>query len=517
MSFMQGTTVETELKLEIDPADSDKLRRHPVIEELVDGKPEQDELTEIYFDTPELDLRKRGAGLRVRKTRGQWIQTLKAGGSVKGGLHQRDEWETPVDGAVPALDRLALMVDADSSLSALLKQKSLADALQPIFQVKVQRTTWNLRDGDSRIELVLDEGSVQREDQKVPVSEIELELKEGEPARLYAVALKLLDSVPLRLSNVSKAQRGYALCRKEQRAPVKAAPVAFPPSPTIEDGLQAIVLNCLAQVQANEVAVMESGHPESLHQMRVGLRRLRSALKLFEESVSCPEDLQEELRWLGESLGEARDWDVLSSSTLARAGGAGDASFPVLNAAMEEVVHGKREQVGTALRSPRYSRLMISMFAWAMGKQWRDTPSRAAIEQLEAPLRAFAKTAVKLGHKRILKRGRNIRSAPPEELHRLRIAGKRNRYTVEFFASLYRQKRLRKYLDALSSMQDELGWRNDVSVGEGLLRRLETEKPEAAASASYARGFLAAHVSGNKFNLRKTWKRFRKADLPRLR
>lgn len=509
--------MEIELKLELDPADGDKLRRHPLIEKLADGKPEQDELAAIYFDTPEFTLRQHGAGLRVRKMRGHWIQTLKAGGSVKGGLHQRDEWETPVDGAVPALDQLASMVDADSPLSALLKQPSLAGTLQPIFRVKVQRSTWNLRDGDGCVELVLDEGSVQRDDRKVPVSEIELELKEGEPGRLYDIALRLLDGVPLRLSNVSKAQRGYALCRQEEPAPVKATPVAFPRSPTIEDGLQAIVLNCLAQIQANESAVMESGHPESLHQMRVGLRRLRSALKLFDEAASCPADLQEELRWLGEALGEARDWDVLSSSTLARAGGVGDASFPALNAAMDEVVRGKRNQAGAALRSPRYTRLMIGMFARAMGKQWRDTPALVHVEQLEAPLKAFAQKAVKQGHRRVLKRGRNIRRAPPEELHRLRIAGKRNRYAVEFFAPLYRPKRLRKYLDALSAMQDELGWRNDVSVGDRLLRHLETEKPEAAASAAYARGFLAAHVSSNEQKLRKTWKRFREAGLPRLR
>lgn len=509
--------MEIELKLELDPADSDTLRGHPVIKALGNGKPKQDELTAIYFDTPQFILRQHGAGLRVRKMRGRWIQTLKAGGSVQGGLHQHDEWETPVDGAVPALAQIASMVDAGSPLSALLRQPSLANALQPIFQVKVHRTTWNLRDGDSFVELVLDEGSVQHEDRKVPVSEIELELKEGEPGCLYAIAMKLLDGIPLHLSNVSKAQRGYALCRQEERAPMKAVPVTFPPSPTIEDGLQAIVLNCLAQIQANEASVMDSDNPESLHQIRVGLRRLRSSLKLFGKSAPCPVHLQEELRWLGEALGEARDWDVLSSSTLARVRGTGDASFSALNAAMDEVVRGKRNQAGAALRSPRYARLMISIFAWVIGKQWRDTSGQANIEQLEAPLKAFAEKALRQGHKRIVKRGRNIRHATPEELHRLRIAAKRNRYAVEFFAPLQRQKRLRTYLDALSAMQDELGWRNDVSVGDRLLKYLETEKPAAAASAAYARGFLAASVSDNERKLRKTWKHFRGADRPRLR
>lgn len=509
--------METELKLELDPADSNRFRHNPIIKELADGKARQEELIAIYFDTPDFLLRQHGAGLRVRKIQGRWIQTLKAGGSVKGGLHERHEWESPVGGAVPELKQFAATADMDGSLTTLLKRSSIANALQPVFRVKVQRITWNLRDGDNHVELVLDAGSVQRKGRKMPVSEIELELREGEPGCLYDIALRLLDGVPLRLSNVSKAQRGYALCGLNEPMVAKVEPVAFPPSPTVEDAFQAIVLNCLLQIQANEMAITESCDPESLHQMRVGLRRLRSALKLFEDAVQCPAALRKELRWLGEALGEARDWDVLSSETLPRAVGTGDTSFPALKTTLDEVVRDKRNQAGAALHSTRYTRLIIGVFAWAMGKRWRDVPARIDATQLDAPLKVFAENAVKQGHKRILKRGRNIRHATLAELHKLRIAGKRNRYAVEFFAPLFRRKGLRKYLNTLSIMQDRLGRHLDVSVGNRLLRQLETEIPAAAASAAFARGFLTARTAGDGRKLRTIWKRFREANLPRQR
>jgi CHAD domain-containing protein len=76
--------------------------------------------------------------------------------------------------------------------------------------------------------------------------------------------------------------------------------------------------NCLEHIQRNEVAVVEGHDPETLHQMRVGVRRLRSALKLFATVAPCPPALLEDIDWLGMELGAARDWDVLLSSTLAR-------------------------------------------------------------------------------------------------------------------------------------------------------------------------------------------------------
>ncbi|OWW18947.1 CYTH and CHAD domain-containing protein [Noviherbaspirillum denitrificans] len=507
--------MEIELKLELDPADSHKLRRHPLIAKLAAGRAQRETQTSIYFDTPDYFLLTHNAGVRVRQTGHRWVQTLKAGGGVTGGLHVRNEWETPVSGPALELRKLAALAEPGSLLHQPATMQRLA-ALQPVFTVTVQRTTWNLRDGENLIELVLDEGSIRREGTTLPVNEIELELKAGEPGSLYLLALRLLNHVPLRLSNASKAQRGYALCGQVKSGPYRASPLSYGPAPNIETGLREIVLNCLAHIQANEAGVLEGNDAECLHQMRVGVRRLRSALQLFQALAPCPDELRDEIRWLGGKLGAARDWDVLVSTTLGRIGDAGAEYLPAISEVAAAVAREKRAEAGAALRSPRYSCAMMRMFAWATDAQWREGMLPAEAGMLDTPLEAFAQAAIGHSRKQVLKRGKNIRKASAPKLHELRIAAKRNRYAVEFFSSLYRPRRLRRYLDALVALQDELGRRNDLATGCSLLGQLEIWKPEIAAAAGFVRGCLEAEASGRRRKLRNAWKRFCAAGLPRL-
>jgi CHAD domain-containing protein len=250
--------------------------------------------------------------------------------------------------------------------------------------------------------------------------------------------------------------------------------------------------------------------------MRVGVRRLRSALRLFEEAIPCPADLQEELRWLGGELGAARDWDVLSHSTLGRAGQTPDAEARLakLRNAAASVAQNKLDEAVQALRSKRYSELLLRFYSWVEGMHWQDELQQRRIQALSEPLSGFAHSAIRRGHKRLRRHARNLYDGEAAALHRLRIAAKRNRYAVEFFASLYRPKRVRKYITALTALQDELGSRNDISVAEGLLQQLESQQPEVAGDISYVRGYLAAQLQGNDSRLRKTWKKFRKTKMP---
>ena len=119
--------VETELKLRITPGQLARLKRHPLLKEHSSTRPVTRRLYNIYYDTPKLDLYRSGMALRLRHAGRQWLQTLKGGGSVKAGLHQRNEWEVPVSG--PALDFSgAEGVDWDKHLPGLSRKK-----LQPIF------------------------------------------------------------------------------------------------------------------------------------------------------------------------------------------------------------------------------------------------------------------------------------------------------------------------------------------------------------------------------------------------
>jgi len=275
--------MEVELKLLLDPAPAAALRRHPLLRQHAIAKPRQ-QLTSIYFDTPDLHFRRHDAALRVRKVSESgghtqhWVQTLKGGGQVAAGLHQRAEWESRVGGPQPELGALIALVGPGSAWAKVLSAQALTQRLTPIFTTRVRRTTWLLRlpQGDE-IELALDQGTMQHDAAQEPISEIELELMSGDPARLFDVALALLKTVPLRVGNVSKAERGYALHAPQPPAVVEAAPLELAPGLTVEQGFQAITRHCLAQLQGNEAGVAQGHDPESVHQMRVGLRRLRSA------------------------------------------------------------------------------------------------------------------------------------------------------------------------------------------------------------------------------------------------
>jgi len=92
---------EIELKLTIDSAHVTRLRNHPMLKTAGQEKSRRRKLYSVYFDTPDRDLYKLGITLRLRRAGGCWVQTIKGGGSSEGGMHQRNEWEWPVQGMEP--------------------------------------------------------------------------------------------------------------------------------------------------------------------------------------------------------------------------------------------------------------------------------------------------------------------------------------------------------------------------------------------------------------------------------
>ncbi|MYM65586.1 CHAD domain-containing protein [Pseudoduganella sp. FT55W] len=491
--------MEVELKLLLAPEDNDKLLHHP----LLDTPARVQQLTARYFDTPDLHLLRHGAGLRVRKVDGEWIQTMKAGGSVQSGLHSRNEWEGPVDRPWPRLGKLRKMVGDDEHWLSMLDVPELKDRLEPLFVVDVQRHSWDVEIGGNRIEVVLDVGHIERKAHKVPVNEIELELKEGDPAGLYAFALQLLDDIPLRISNINKAQRGYMLVRETGNAPFRAQALALEVDAPLSDALPAVLGNCLEQIQRNEIAVIDGHDPETLHQMRVGVRRLRSALKLFDTVAPCPPALQEDINWLGAELGAARDWDVLVSSTLARV----DASQMELQSLALQTAHAKRSEAAQALLSPRYTRLMLTMGSWML--QTAPLLNGSAMQ--------FSRQSLQHLHKSLIKRANRMNDSDAASAHRTRIAAKRSRYALEFFHALYRSKGTHTYLKALAAVQEELGQHNDLAVADHLLQELAQQHPQSSGAIQFARGYLLAQQATQAADLNAIRNRLHALRLPHSR
>lgn len=508
--------MEIELKLLIDKAHVERLLSLPLLEKYAIKKPRQQKITNTYFDTPTLDIRQSSASLRIRHVNGEWVQTLKSGGSVDGGLHQRNEWESKVDSPFPDLPALRELVEPHSSWEKLLRTPSLAESLHPIFTSHIKRTAWDLKlpDGDE-IELVLDQGSLECDGAEIPIGEIELELKSGTPDHLFDYALEMIETVPLHIGNLSKAERGYMLYAPEQRNPVKAARLALSNDLTVEEVFKAIVANCMAQIQHNEAGVAEGDDPESIHQMRVGVRRLRSALGLFKDVIACPDTLKEELRWLATKLGEARDWEVFAGATLSKVHVAVPkrADMQPLQQAARDIARKNREEAAAAINSMRHTRLMLSFSSWMQETRWRDSINGSAGSNLNLPIRKFAKRTLAHTRNRLRKREKQLHGNDAQARHQVRIAAKKARYAAEFFQSLYPARQVQNYVDALSALQDDLGWLNDAVVADGLLHRLQEEQPDFAGSAGFARGYLTARIESDIPQLEKRWKQFMKAKL----
>jgi CHAD domain-containing protein len=283
-----------------------------------------------------------------------------------------------------------------------------------------------------------------------------------------------------------------------------------------EDALQAIAANCIAQIQGNEAGVLQGGDPEHVHQMRVGLRRLRSLLKLFEDAAPLPAGLDQELRWLGEELGAARDWEVLAEDTLSQLMHAhsGEPALLQLQQAALTEARARRAKAGQALGSVRYARLMLRLIAWLHGTRWRQDAAPEQQKALAAPVKDFAQRVLKEGKRRMARRARKLAAADAPARHRLRIAAKRMRYATEFFASLYPPRHVRPFVRALSSLQDTLGHLNDAAVTRKALRELATQQPAQALGAGFVIGLLTEREPAALEKMCKRWKALRRRRRP---
>jgi triphosphatase len=283
---------------------------------------------------------------------------------------------------------------------------------------------------------------------------------------------------------------------------------------TVEQAFQAISVNCMDQIQANRDAVAHNQDVESLHQMRVGLRRLTSALQLFGDFFRIPDDLRRDLDWLGERLGEARDWDVLSESTLPRVVDGIEDKFQLIGINTVAAVKSAEQHaaLSEAVSSRRYKRLIFSFARWVHSGDWRDAMPRKRRKQLASRISEFARDLLSHEQHRLLKRGGKLSAATPKARHKVRIAAKKARYAAEFFQSLL--PKTKPYIKSLSHLQDELGRLNDISVADRLLKELTGEHIELQESAALVRGYLAASAANDVKKINGLWKKFSSAKLP---
>lgn len=476
---------ETELKLTLPPTLVPALLAHPVLCNAA-ALGEEQHLDNVYFDTPELDLRRERIAVRLRASDGHRVQTVKCAGEVVGGLASRPEWEQAArpDGGFDfsAIDQPPLR----ERLETIQRQGRLA----PVFETAFTRRTWRCPvEGDGAVLIMLDRGSVRAGEREEPICEIELELESGQAADLFGLAKALALAVPLRPESVSKAERGYRLYLGEALRPVRAQRPQLSPGLSPWQAFARVATGGIEHLQANQQGAIAGDDPEYIHQVRVALRRLRSALRLFRPAL--PQDLAAALapplKELAQALAPAREWDVVMDEILApiQADNPGDDALAQVMAAAAVERAQARARARSALQAAQYGELMLALGA-ALHHPSPPTVGRKGLQ-------GFAARRVDKLRQGVLEQIDAARTLDLPGLHGLRMALKRLRYALEFFSSLgERPQRTRRELTRLSRYQDELGRICDLFAAQRLLGGLLLADPRLTAAVF---DLLARHAS----------------------
>jgi inorganic triphosphatase YgiF len=500
------TTREIELRLATVDAARRLLPKCAALASLDVSPARTRELESVYWDTPALDLNAARIALRLRRggNGGGWVQTLKAD---RQNPHARDEFEGDAVGDRPDLP-LAQRLGWSAPASFDVQQADL----RPVFHTRVVRTTHEVTFDDGSVaELAFDRGELfvpGRDGAVEPIREIEIELSRGSARRLYELAWRLVDELPsTRMLFASKAERGYALLTGALQ-PRHALDIDVPRKAPAAHVAWRAAAETLAQLQAN-VEGARAGDAESIHQLRIGMRRLRVAAALARKTglPAWSEALRAELAWFWETSGPTRDLDVLALQTwpAVMAGSRGECATAAFEAALAERRRESHRKLRDALDGRRFQHLAIAL-------------GFSSVLQEEAAPSAGGRTSAKLARRllsrraeRIVERGAAIERLPAAERHRLRIDAKKLRYLGEFFAGS-RARRTRRYLRRLADLQTVLGELNDLAATERTIESIAATLPSGGRAEVMAlwKDYADARERMLASELGPKWRRFAK-------
>lgn len=438
---------EAEIKLDIDPADASRLAGLPVFE----GEADHKRQISVYFDLPKGKLRRNGWVLRVREADGRFIQTIKRSGPSPIPV-ERDEWEEEVGGLSPDLKAIARTPLAD-----VVRARQFGE-LRAVCRCDVDRTTRIITSGKGSFELTYDEGLVEARDACEPIHEVELELKDGDLSALLASARTIVRQAPVKIGVLAKSERGFALADEKPTAPAKATPVMLARRMSVAEGFATVATGCLKHFRMNEPLLIAERDPEALHQLRVAIRRLRSALWLFRPAVRDTKlpGFQDQLRRFTRELGAPRNIDVIL------------ATLPLNDPARSHLEDDRKRLYTKIIRKldSRSFRLFIfDLFAWIQAGKWR------AGKKACGPLMPFAVRRLDRLWRKIDRKAEHLGRLSDEERHKVRIDTKKMRYAVEFLVEPLRSlgdKQVR-FVRAAENIQDRLGELNDLATRQELL------------------------------------------------
>ena len=478
---------EIELKLSLpgaDPAGLAKLLSS--LELFVTCEPSTQRLHNIYYDTPDQQLRRQRVALRLRRTDSlampQWRQTLKTSTAEPSALSRRGEWEAAVSG--PALSMQAL---ESTAWNVIDPTGCLFEALVPCFVTDFERMTWLLRSSDdSVVEVALDIGHIAADGKFAQICELELELKSGRIAALFVLARLVANTLAVLPFTQSKAERGFLLAQGVTSSAQRAMPPKLGQGLTRSELAQRVLQEMFGQFTVNLNAIIQSEDPEFVHQARIGWRRFKSALRLLNklpEMADLPN--LSELQSLISSLGELRNLEVALFETLPQLSSAycqGDkkreASWLVMLELLTKAIAAQRQSVRNNLNAPKVGVTLLLITEWLENlsasdrrKQSKDTSTHRWAVRRILRLRQSLELSLQ-------------KSGSADEEHQARILAKRLRYSIQALRDLLPRRLANSANAQAESLQTAIGLRRDLQQVSELVAALEVD----AGIADYLRG-----------------------------
>lgn len=422
-----------------------------------------------YYDTADERLAAAGLALRVRQEGPRWVQTLKGRGD---GLMVRPEHELelPARRTRPAVDpaRHAGTEVGDALLALLADGAPLVER----YRTDIVRHRLTVRQGGARVEIAFDAGHIASGRRRVPVCELEFELLAGDAAGLFALAERWAVRHALWLDVRTKSERGTRLARGWLAVPACKAPALPAPREASPAGVfAAMLLGTLAHVLPNAAEIADgTDEAEHLHQLRVALRRLRTALRLFGTwSLDPAQAAAVEQAWRPpfSRLGAVRDTDVL-------------ASMPAL-AALVLPPPPAAEEPGAVVREPAFAQALLQTLALAH----RPLPA------LQADLQPALQAVLRRSWRQVADGAARFATDGPPDRHRTRRRLKRLRYATEFLRPWLPAAPTRRALQAMRAALEALGGYNDACVAHERVRQLDPADPVVAQALAWLEGHSA--------------------------
>ncbi len=511
------------------------------------------QLRALYFDTPSRALVRARIALRLRLEGDQWVQTLKMPGE-----HSLSRIEINQDRPEATLD---LSIYAGTPVGDVLS--GLTEPLQVCYETDVQRLLRDIRAPLGMVELAFDRGWLRAGTLQLPISEVEFELKRGKLEAVFEIGRTWQQRFGLILDFRSKAERGDRLAQLAQtltaleaqdtndaslvaqQARDRAQQVADfwkPRSAASIDlatvikerdaaqALAAVTSECLEHIVRNTAVLCEvdtagvcrAASPEHVHQLRVGIRRLRSAWSFFDGLTELPTlSHRQKINTYFSQLGGTRDEDVLKESILPALAVAGlpplvlptsppqDSSAQLV--ASTDFQSWLLDTLAHCTIPATTSDALIQPAAAIVHASSTDFEFPRALRPTRKPaLKPLLIKRLKKWHQQIVRSGLIFQTLGIEQQHALRKKSKRLRYALQYCESLFPESNLSIYRKHLATVQDILGEMNDLYVAQPLFESLKAEQPQAW----FACGWIQARLTTLTKEAAEAFKKFAVTSAP---